>query len=172
MPPVSPEEQRRLRRFRSRLFRWLCVTGVLLLLILAVTPWYGLKWNASASLDGYLYLIEMHTHIDRGDIILFKTPQNALHNDHDFGKYVAGVSGDSIVVKGREFYSGDKYLGLAKTHSLEGVPLKPSMAEGEHIIPDGMYFVWTHHKDSYDSRYEDIGLIENRAVIGRLHRIF
>ena len=70
-------------------------------------------------------------------------------------KYVTCDSGERLDVKRtREFYCDDRFLGLAKTHSKKGVPVKIFQYHG--IIPKGKFFAMGTCIDSYDSRY--IGL--------------
>jgi conjugal transfer pilin signal peptidase TrbI len=40
------------------------------------------------------------------------------------------------------------------------------------MIPQGKYFVWTPHIDSYDSRYDEIGLVDERTIIGVAYPLF
>jgi conjugal transfer pilin signal peptidase TrbI len=36
------------------------------------------------------------------------------------------------------------------------------------VIPPGHYFMTTPHKDSLDSRYKMIGLIDTKRLVGRV----
>jgi conjugal transfer pilin signal peptidase TrbI len=78
------------------------------------------------------------------------------------------VGGDLITRAGPRFYLDGEYLGEAKKYSLEGFPLVPS--EGG-VILKGRYFMWTPHKDSYDSRYQDIGTISSDRIVGTAYRV-
>jgi type IV secretory pathway protease TraF len=59
-----------------------------------------------------------------------------------------------------EFFCNNVYLGSAKTHSKNGVPVKAFEYDG--IIPEGKFFAMGTCPDSYDSRY--VGL-ENKHDI-------
>ncbi|RKY68854.1 MAG: hypothetical protein DRQ02_02960 [Candidatus Latescibacterota bacterium] len=76
-------------------------------------------------------------------------------------KYVACDSGERLdVIRKDEFYCNGEYLGVAKTHSKTGVPVKIFQYHG--IIPEGKFFAMGTCIDSYDSRY--IGLEDKNAV--------
>lgn len=76
-------------------------------------------------------------------------------------KYVVCDSGERLDVRRkREFYCNDRFLGLAKTHSKKGVPVKIFQYHG--IIPKGKFFAMGTSIDSYDSRY--VGLEDKSAV--------
>lgn len=178
MNTLNPEMQSmpamalRKKRFYTFMFRYVCVIALIGLVLWGVSPWYKIGLNINHSLPGYLYLFEKTKDIHRGDMMAFYPPDNRFYKNTWFTKYAAGVSGDVITVKNREYYIGDKYLGRAKEYSTKNDVLISSMTDGDHIIPDGRYFVWTPHEDSFDSRYEDIGLIKEDAIIGRAYRIF
>jgi len=70
-------------------------------------------------------------------------------------KYLTCDSGERLDVRNsREFYCDNVFLGIAKTHSKRGVPVKIFQYHG--IIPNGKFFAMGTCRDSYDSRY--IGL--------------
>ena len=61
------------------------------------------------------------------------------------------------------FYINDNYVATAKTHSLKGEPLTPS---SEGVLGKGQYYVFTPHKDSFDSRYQKMGWVNQEQIIG------
>ena len=99
----------------------------------------------------------------RGDYVYFVPPDNPYYRDTAFVKIVAGAGGDIVRREGRNFYVNDRFIGAAKAVSRTGNPLTPGPVG---LIPQGQYFVFTPHRDSYDSRYEDIGWIGRASVIG------
>jgi conjugal transfer pilin signal peptidase TrbI len=62
-----------------------------------------------------------------------------------------------------------KYLGIAKTHDLNGLPAEKQPVG---VIPSKQYFAYTTHKDSYDSKYKEVGFIPADNVIGVAYEIF
>jgi conjugal transfer pilin signal peptidase TrbI len=94
----------------------------------------------------------------KGDYIVF----TASGHDMSFIKRIAGESGDEIKVKGCDFFIDNEYVATAKTHSLEGKVLDLS-EEGK--LREGEYFVLGEHKDSFDSRYKQMGRIEESRIL-------
>lgn len=162
-------EQLRIQAFRKRLLRWVCLVGILILLGFGVSPFYSVGMNITHSLPGYVFVIEKGVPVVKGEAFAFTPPKNPYQNDHLFVKVVKGVAGDLVEWNGQEFYINGELLGVAKKVSLDGKPLTRS---GRGVIPQGYYFVWTPHPDSFDSRYGEIGLIHETAFIGRAHFIF
>lgn len=163
------ESEVRLSRFRRNLFRWLCGIGFIVLIGWGTSPFVKLGFNATNSVDGYVFLIVKGVIPQKGELVAFWPPENDFYENVWFVKYLKGVPGDSVVRQGQLFYIDGEYLGAAKTQSKGGIPLEPSKAG---VIPDNSYFVWTPHADSFDSRYEQIGLVSEDRFIGRAYRIF
>jgi len=65
--------------------------------------------------------------------------------------------------KRRVFVNG-VFAGIAKRHALNGRALD---AIAPRVIPPGRYYVHADHKDSHDSRYEEIGLVPRERIRGR-----
>ena len=67
-------------------------------------------------------------------------------------KYIKCEAGDTLEVKNHgEFFCNHVFLGSAKTHSKEGIPVKAFEYNG--IIPRDKFFAMGSSIDSYDSRY-------------------
>jgi len=66
------------------------------------------------------------------------------------------------------YYCSDQYLGVAKTKSPSGKKLTPFVYNG--VVPDGKFFAFGGHVNSYDSRY--YGFVENEIVEGIAKPIF
>jgi conjugal transfer pilin signal peptidase TrbI len=62
----------------------------------------------------------------------------------------------------RAFCTG-KEIGVIKAWSKKTEPLS---AIQSGIIPSNKFFAYTTHKDSFDSRYNDLGLIDAKDIIG------
>lgn len=162
-------EQVRRQRFRKRLFRSLCALGVAVLLVWASSPFIKIGFNATDSVGGYVFLIVKNVEPKKGELAAFWPPENEFYKNIWFVKYIKGGPGDSVSWEGRSVYVNGEYLGDAKPESKNGIKLHPS---GSGTIPEGYYFAWTPHKDSFDSRYKQIGPIPKASVFGRAYRIF
>ena len=165
---ISEAEALRLKRFRKRLVRWLCVTCFVILLGWATSPFIKIGFNGTDSVNGYVFLIVKNVIPKRGELVAFWPPENDFYQQIWFVKYLKGEAGDQVVRQGRSFFINGEYLGDAKTESKGGVALE---ASNGGTIPKGYYFIWTPHADSFDSRYEQIGWIPQSSIIGRAYRI-
>ena len=81
-------------------------------------------------------------------------------------KKIIGQAGDKL------WYDDKKFLWLNKTqvgklysHRKDGSPLTP-ISPG--VIPKGYVFLYASHERSFDSRYQEFGLIPQKALQGRL----
>jgi conjugal transfer pilin signal peptidase TrbI len=124
--------------------------------------------NKSESLPSHWFVISKGQIPQKDQIFAFKAKDNPAYETGEiFIKIVGGIAGDAVITKERNFYItnqfGDKFIGTAKTVSLKGQPLTMS---DSGIIPPQYYFAYTTHKDSYDSRYQQIGLINETQIIG------
>lgn len=61
-------------------------------------------------------------------------------------------------------YVGTQAVGKPKHLSKTGKILTPIK---EQVIPEGHVFLYAPHQDSFDSRYEELGLIHKKALQGR-----
>ena len=163
------DERLRLKRFRTRLFRWLCGVGFVVLLGLAASPFMKIGFNGTDSVDGYVFLIIKGVLPRKGELVAFWPPKNDFYQDIWFVKYMKGVPGDEVIRQGQSFYLNGEYIGDAKKESTGGVALRPS---DSGVIPNNYYFVWTGHANSFDSRYQQIGWIPQNSIIGSAYRIF
>ena len=134
-----------MRRFKLR-------KSMLWLGLIPLSIWfvlhYQFAWNTTNSLPQKLFIIKIG-----------RLP----------AKNVIGASNDIVTKQGQAFYINGEKIAVAKTHSLKGRSLQTGTVG---MIPKGKYFVWTPHIDSYDSRYDEIGLIDERTIIGVAYPLF
>jgi len=130
---------------------------------------YKLKITKSESVSHSIFLSKpLGATIERGDYIELLPPTNP-NSDMRVVKQIVGLPGDVVRVEGRDIYVNDIYRGAAKTHSLKGRPLAVTQSG---VIPEGHYYVYGTHKDSHDSRYEEIGLVDGYLFQRRLVVVF
>jgi conjugal transfer pilin signal peptidase TrbI len=124
---------------------------------------FSLMVNISYSLDNLAFWVKKKQLPSRkGQYVAFIAPNNKLY-DKPFVKIVAGMPGDVIEIKNRILYINGHELCVAKEFSKAGDKLEISK---EGIIPAGKYFMYSTNKDSYDSRYSNIGLVDESSIIG------
>lgn len=169
------ETERTARHQRHR--RGLRIVGRLLLAasVLAASLWlayphYRLVVAPTASLPYTLFWVHVGELPQRGDMAALYVPRNRFYPEGmGFVKILRGLPGDVVTEKHREFSINGLVVGRAKPASREGFPLALGPTG---VIPPGFYFFWTPHKDSYDSRYADIGWIAQQNIVGIAHPLF
>ena len=126
---------------------------------------YRIGINQTDSLPQSLFLIKLNASASKGDYLAFHPkPGTPFKPEAILTKIVVGTEGDVVTVKDRIVYVNDRPVGFAKTKSLKGEPLDPIQAG---TIGKGQYYVMGLHKDSLDSRYSMLALIERTHFVGR-----
>lgn len=160
----------RLTKARRTIARWLCGIAAIILMNFVISPFGQFAYNGTPSMDGTLFFVFKNQFPSKGEIAAFHPPYDNLYPDAMwFGKYIVGIPGDLVSIEGRDFYINGRYIGTAKKYSSGGKKMEMS---SPGVIPEGYYFVWTNHENSYDSRYADIGWIPRTNIFGRMRRIY
>ncbi|MEI6806916.1 MAG: S26 family signal peptidase [Myxococcaceae bacterium] len=126
--------------------------------------------------------------VEKGDIFVFYVRNNPAYQSKEvkFIKMLGGSADDVISIKASETLKTLKTeesaesplktllvngaeIGKIKTESLKGMALH-QVSEGK--IPPHKFFAYTTHTDSYDSRYSEIGLIDEKDIIGTAVFVF
>ena len=154
----------------SHLRRW----GIAYLAVVAAAMLFKAHFrfgiNSTNSLPVRVFLIQKGAPPARGQYVAFRWPGGGPYPaGTTFVKILAGVPGDSVSRRERDFFVNGGFLGTAKTHSRAGTPLEPAPAG---VVPAGRYFVHAAHPDSLDSRYQPPGLIARGEIIGRAYALF
>ena len=76
-------------------------------------------------------------------------------------KKVIGLAGDEVLVEGKKVLVNGDFVGEVLDFSPSGMPLSP--IEGG-VIPDGHMFVMAYHAMSFDSRYQEFGLVPYSCI--------
>ena len=121
------------------------------------------SWSDSAW--GY-FVLPMLQEPKPGDLVVFDppVPESGIPRI-PYLKTVLGIPGMQVSVDLDGIVTVDvTAAGRAKTHGLDGRPLKPTEPT---IIPPGHYYVHADHVDSHDSRYAEIGLVPRARILGR-----
>lgn len=101
---------------------------------------------------------------EHGDVIVFGT--NLLQDDgkkKDLVKRVIAVEGDHIKIEDSQVYVNDKLLDEPYIHD--------NYTEGniDMVIPEDKVFAMGDNREkSLDSRYEDVGLVDEKDIMGKV----
>jgi conjugal transfer pilin signal peptidase TrbI len=116
--------------------------------------------NQSDSLPQKVFLIIKNKKISRGDYLSFKSSWfNA-----PLIKEAIGVAGDKIIHDEQGEIWVARKVGKPLPQTKEGKPLH-SITPG--MIREGYVFAYAPHPRSFDSRYQEVGLVPIVSMIGR-----
>ena len=130
---------------------------------------HALLINASPSLPNWAFWLDKNFTPTRGALIFFEPPRSELLTVHFgakpqiFGKRILGMPGDEVRHVGSKVFINKRHVAQTKPRSRKGVPLSKGP---EGIVPSGCYYVGTHHRHGFDSRYGEIGFICAPRIIG------
>jgi len=107
---------------------------------------------------------------DRGDIIVFKFPEDP---GKDFIKRVVGIAGDAVRIQNKKVHINGAYVeepyGIYSDNRILPRNTQPRDNFGPVTVPEGKVFVMGDNRDhSYDSRYwgfVDMDSIKGKAFI-------
>jgi signal peptidase I len=132
---------------------------------------------------------------ERGDVIVFRLPSDPSTN---YIKRLVGLPGDHIVVKGRQVYVNDKpmnvkldgqYRGPRNTgpqesaqigveelgdvkHNVLYIPERYSRDYDQVVPADHYFFMGDNRDNSRDSRFDEVGFVPERNLVGKAVRIW
>lgn len=137
------------------------IVSALFVLLFVVTSMislpYGLRINQTNSLPYKLFFSKPIDKIAPNTYVMFNHPASPI----PLVKCVIGVPGDQISREEATVLVNNKAVGKCLEHSPSGKILTP-IEPGN--IPKGFIFVCATHPESFDSRYQEFGLINIEAV--------
>lgn len=140
--------------------RWLGI-GLFWGVCLFVYHTCSIRWNLTESLPYKVFLgSTLFSEYKVGDVISFKHPKFQA----PLAKIIVGVPGDKVSVKDGSIYV--KSINRGKVLLEKHPPIQ------NQTIPHGHFFVWTEHPESFDSRYQPIGLIKQEDILEKLWPLF
>ena len=141
---------------------------MIFLLVFAKIFNYTIAYNVTDSLPQKLFLIQEGKIPKKDEYVAFNK-KNQFYNK-PFIKKIIGTHGDVILPRGNHILITNskgltKQAAIAvKDYSLSGQKL--TMLK-KQVIPQNHYYVHVNHKDSLDSRYQEVGLINKSHIIGK-----
>lgn len=139
----------------------LCLTG------LALTTYTQLLETVSDSLQGINYILaHKSSSIQRGDIVAIRGHTIKYIGEKRLAKRVLGLPGDRIVhnTEGIIIIPHPSNTLPLLTQTSNGNPLTPLVPT---IIPEDYLFVAGDNPQSFDSRYEEFGLVHKEKIWGK-----
>jgi conjugal transfer pilin signal peptidase TrbI len=140
-----------------------------------------LSINISASLPFKIFLVDARessiNKIKNGDYMQFRNDNTSYYGGENITKKVLAVGGDRLKINQYEIPMeniqaaiefGDVVLEV-KDYTTRGTKIHVNNVE---IMPQNQYFVYGMHRDSFDSRYKEFGLIKKQEVIGVARPLF
>ena len=122
----------------------------------------GLVRSYTDSLPYHYFLALKKMSPQKGD---YTCIDSSWHGDKVI-KEIVGIPGDELLYDAAgNLWVGRRYIGKSKKKATDGrslTPIKPG------LIPDGYVFVKGDHERSFDSRYEQLGLVAVKDLQGRL----
>jgi signal peptidase I len=159
---------------KQRLLKFSLCLGMLILLCWGIASQTKLGKCVSESLDGIHYALFLKSSsFKRGDIIFIPDYQVQYAGEKSLAKRIFGLPGDriskdsegiKITSQSSDFKTTDsKHLSLLEKTS-KGELLTPLVIQ---VIPQGYVFVGGDNPKSFDSRYEEFGLVPLDKVWGK-----
>jgi conjugal transfer pilin signal peptidase TrbI len=134
------------------------------LIAFLITQQTQLLESCSDSLQGIRYILVLKgTSFKRGDIVSIKKHKVPYVKVTSFAKRILGLPGDQIIRNGEAIQIGSTIVSLLKT-TKEGRSLTALSFE---VVPKGYVFVAGDHPRSFDSRYEEFGLVPIEKIYGK-----
>ncbi len=139
------------------------------------TPHIPLLFNWTPSVPYHVALMQYGPRpLHRGDLIVFSFEGEARShypglNRQPFFKLVRGLPGDVVTVQGAQVLVNGQVVGQAKPRAFDRYPLTPISPV---VIPADHYYVQGTSPDSFDSRYQESGLVHVKQVLGVARPLF
>lgn len=134
---------------------------------------YRLDINLSSSLPNRIFISNLNFNsIENGNYVKFLNPKAKYYTGRTFTKKVLGQGGDKIIIKKFQNIKDNIQGAITINNTTLNVKYKTNKGTLIHIldlktdtIPNNKLFVYGISEDSYDSRYEEFGLIDKTEVI-------
>lgn len=134
---------------------------------------YIIAFNSSDSLDGQVFLIKLGTAetMRLGAIAAFAFDGSAwgFPSGIPWAKRVVGLPGEAISVNGSQVMVGGRLVAMLDSQVMDKDNLTPTNSQ---VVPPEHLFVIGDHQRSFDSRYQEFGLISITEVLGEAIKIW
>lgn len=158
--------QRFLSPFWSQVLIGTLSLGLLLSVFLTQTE---VKINQTPSLGYKVFFCIKGLALKRGDFVTFNTHPTAYFGNISYTKRLMGMPGDRIHINEGQVFINNQPIGALRTTTQDGKSLHPLKAKR---MPEGYVFVSADHSRSFDSRYEEFGLVKKDCLKAKCFGFF
>lgn len=162
----------RRNELRRRLLRFMAGSAILVAAYVGLSRYAFLAVKMTESIEGMVFVVRVGEPVKKNALAMF-TPSLELRQMvgcNRWTKFVVGFPGDVISHKGREIFINGHSYGVAIERSPRFKGVLAMIPDG--VIPPHFYYVAGTYERSFDSRYQAVGLINEKAFIGRAYRVF
>ena len=140
------------------------ILGTCLVLVLGfVLSQTTLTINQSPSLSYKAFLCFKNLTPQKGDFISIERHPTAYFDGLHYTKCLAGLPGEKIRISDKQVSIDGSLIGVLRSTTRDGKPLHPLKTT---TIPKGYVFVSADNPSSFDSRYEEFGLVKESCIRG------
>lgn len=119
--------------------------------------------NQSPSLGYKAFLCFKNLSPQKGDFVSIEDHPTAYFDELPYTKRLTGLPGEEVGKDKALIFVGDHYVGALRESTRDGKPLHPLKTT---TIPEGYVFVSADNPHSFDSRYEEFGLVKESCMRG------
>ncbi|MGL5720268.1 MAG: signal peptidase I [Alphaproteobacteria bacterium] len=125
--------------------------------------------NQTSSIRDRLWVTWKESSFKKNELVTLANHPTSYLPKERFTKRVKGLPGDKIHIQHGKLYLNEKVVGDLFSATSDGRPLTPLKSR---VIPPGYIFVMGDHPRSFDSRYQEFGLVSIKHIVGRSIRIW
>ncbi|MBY0292797.1 MAG: signal peptidase I [Alphaproteobacteria bacterium] len=140
--------------------------GMILTVLLTQTQ---LSINRTPSLPYKMFFSIKGLLPQRGDFVAIEDHPTAYFGKISYTKRVVGLPGDQIRTHNNHLYVAHELIGPLRKETKDGKPLH---SLENTTIPEGYVFVSADHPRSFDSRYQEFGLVAQSKIWGKAIPVF
>lgn len=142
----------------------LVLGGMAFSLVWVVASHTKIHFNRTDSAPYRAFICADFLRVSYGDYASIDAHKAEYFSGLHYTKKIVGLPGDVIKLKDGKMYVGSHLIGPLLHETTQGLKLSPLDAKD---IPAGYVFVVGDHSRSFDSRYQEFGLVKNTHIKGR-----
>jgi conjugal transfer pilin signal peptidase TrbI len=144
--------------------RLLVLGAVVIGVIWVVVSQTKIHFNRTESAPYHAFVCIHGLNAGLGNYISIEGHPTEYFSGKHFTKRVAGLPGDVIEFKDGNMFAGNRLIGPLLAETTQGLKLTPMPTSK---VPEGFVFVVGDHSHSFDSRYQEFGLVKTEDIKGR-----